>query len=90
MRPPSTHAQEQQQQRMPIFAWLLRHNSFTHNRFFVADQGLAPCEIIQGKRYTGKLLVFGEQCIYYADYAGSRYKGDLQWRQESMNVMVRV
>ena len=63
---------------MPIYSWLLRHSSFIHNRFMGTNKGLTPHEIVFGRRYTGKLLVFGEQCIYYA---GSRFKGDLQWRQ---------
>ena len=63
---------------LPIFAWMLRRSSFIHNRFFVTSKGLAPYEVIHGRRYSGKLLVFGEQCIFYT---GSRFKGDLQRRK---------
>ena len=63
---------------LPVYAWMLRHSSFIHNRFFVTSKGLPPYEVVNGTKYKGKLLVFGEQCIFYA---GSRYKGDLQWRK---------
>ena len=62
----------------PIFAWLLRHAAFLHNRFFVTGKGAPPFEILYGRQYKGKLIVSGEQCIFHKP---SKYKGDVQWRR---------
>ena len=62
----------------PIFAWLLRHTAFLHNRFFVTGKGAPPFEILHGRQYKGKLIVFGEQCIFHKP---SKYKGDVQWHR---------
>ena len=62
----------------PIFAWAMRHAAFLHNRFFVGVRGAPAYEILNGRKYRGKLLPFGELCIFHKP---SRHKGDLQWRR---------
>ena len=61
-----------------VFAWLLRHSGFLHNRYFATNKGLPPFEVVNSKKYVGKLLPFGESCVFFA---GSKYKGDLQWQR---------
>ena len=48
-----------------VFSWLLRHSGFLHNRFFVTNKGLPPYEVVNSKRYVGKLLPFGESCVLW-------------------------
>ena len=62
----------------PIFAWLLRHAAFLHNRFFTTAKGAPPYEIVYGRQFKGKLIVLEEQCIFHKH---SKYKGDVQWRR---------
>ena len=59
-----------------IFAWLGRHASFLYNRFSTGGRGAPPFEIMFGRRFKGRLLPFGEKCIFFRP---SRHKGDLQW-----------
>ncbi|CAE7303029.1 unnamed protein product [Symbiodinium sp. CCMP2456] len=61
-----------------IFAWLLKHSSFLHNRYFPTNKGLPPFEAVHSKKYVGKLLPFGEACVFHAP---SKFKGDLQWQR---------
>ena len=62
----------------PLFAWLLRHAAFLYNRFSTTSRGITPFEVLHGRRYRGRLLVFGESCIFHK---ATKYKGDLQWRK---------
>ncbi|CAE7041145.1 unnamed protein product [Symbiodinium sp. CCMP2592] len=61
-----------------IFAWVNRHAAFLHNRFANGGRGSPPFEIMFGRRYRGKLLPFGEKCIFYK---GSKHKADVQWER---------
>ena len=63
---------------LAIFSWLLRHAAFLHNRFFVTNKTLPPIEIVFARRYQGRLLVFGEACLFHRP---TKYKGDVQWRK---------
>ena len=63
---------------MPIFSWILRHAAFLHNRFFVTNKTLPPYEVVFGRRYQGRLMVFGETCLFFRP---TKYKGDVQWRK---------
>ena len=63
---------------LPVFAWLMKHAAFLHNRFFVGTKGTPPYEAVHGRRFRGKLIPFGEKCI---GYVKSKFKGDLQWRK---------
>ena len=62
----------------PVFAWLMKHAAFLHNRFFVGTKSTPPFEAVYGKRFRGKLIAFGEVCI---GHVKSKFKGDLQWRK---------
>ncbi|CAE7388143.1 AGD9 [Symbiodinium sp. CCMP2592] len=55
-----------------------RRAAFLHNRFAVGSRGAPAFEIVFGRRCKGKLLPFGEKCIYYTP---SKHKGDLQWEK---------
>ena len=61
-----------------VFAWINRHAAFLHNRYACGSRGAPPYEIMFGRRYRGKLLPFGEKCIYYKP---SKHKADLQWER---------
>ena len=63
---------------LAIFSWLLRHAAFLHNRFFVTNKTLPPFEVVFARRYQGRLLVFGEACLFRRP---TKYKGDVQWRK---------
>ena len=62
----------------PIFARAMRHAAFLHNRVFVGVRGAPAYEILNGRKYRGKLLPSGELCIFHKP---SRHKGDPQWRR---------
>ena len=55
-----------------IYSWLFRHAAFLYNRFHVSVRGGTPHEILQGRRYRGALVPFGEVVIFYK---GSRLVG---------------
>ena len=61
-----------------IYLWLFRHSAFLYDRFHVSVRGGTPHEILQGRRYRGALVPFGEVVIFYK---GSKCKGDLQWQR---------
>ncbi|CAE7337252.1 unnamed protein product [Symbiodinium sp. CCMP2592] len=63
---------------VPLFSWLLQHASFLHNRYFVGHKGLPAWEVVHGRRFSQRLLPFGEVCLFYL---GSKFKGDLQWQK---------
>ncbi|CAE7948885.1 unnamed protein product [Symbiodinium sp. KB8] len=63
---------------MPLFSWIMAHAAFLHNRFFTTCKGLPPYEVINGRRYRGQLVQFGECCV---GFCPTKYKGDLQWRK---------
>ncbi|CAE7593501.1 unnamed protein product [Symbiodinium sp. CCMP2456] len=63
---------------MPLFSWIMQHASFLHNRFFTTTKGLPPFEVINGRRYRGQLVQFGECCV---GFCPTKYKGDFQWRK---------
>ena len=58
-----------------IFAWLNKHAAFLYNWFSTGGRGAPPFEIMFGRRFKGRLLPFGEKCIFFRP---SRHKGDLQ------------
>ena len=60
------------------FAWLNRHAAFLHNRFATGARGSPPFEVMFGRRYRGKLLPFGEKCIFFK---GTKHKADVQWER---------
>ena len=61
-----------------IYAWIMRHAAYLHNRFFSGSRGAPAYEVMYGRGFKGKLLPFGEQCIFHKP---SRHKGDLQWQR---------
>ena len=52
--------------------------SVHNNRFHVGVRGETPHEILQGRRYRGALVPFGEVVMFCK---GSKCKGDLQWQR---------
>ena len=63
-----------------VFAWLLRHAAYLHNRFFAGSRGTPPYEAMYGRRFKGNLLPFGELCIYHCP---TKYKGTSSGSEES-------
>ena len=48
----------------PVFRWLAEHTASLINRFKVNADGRTAFQALHGKKYTEKVIEFGEQVLY--------------------------
>ena len=59
----------------PMFAWMVKHAAWLHNRFQIHDDGKTSYHRRWNKDYTKPLITFGETVLpHYNDYKNNQYK----------------